>query len=249
MGEKEQNRFYTSISENYSEIFPYKPMQLKFVKSEIGDLKYCTVLDIGCATGELAFQLANEGAEVIGIDLNEDLLSQAKLKIDGSDLIFQKVDMLELENDFKPNQFDSVLCFGNTLVHLPSEYLIRKMLDGVFSILKTGGTFLLQILNYNYILGEQVSELPIIETGNIRFIRKYSFEDFPMIRFKTDLLIKKSDEIISNETMLLALKSTQLKSLLLESGFSDIEMYSNFKKESFGGQHLPLVVSCTKIRN
>ena len=65
-----QNEFYTSISKYYSEIFPYQPVQLQFVKSRVGDLHGKNILDIGCATGELAFQLANAGATVTGIDLN-----------------------------------------------------------------------------------------------------------------------------------------------------------------------------------
>ena len=63
----EQNNFYTSISKYYSEIFPYTPMQLKFVKNSLGGLEEKQILDIGCATGELAFNLAMEGANVVGI--------------------------------------------------------------------------------------------------------------------------------------------------------------------------------------
>ena len=55
-------------------------------------------------------------------------------------------------------------CFGNTLVHLQSIELMGKMLKGVFAVLKPGGHFLLQILNYDFILDEQVSELPLIDS-------------------------------------------------------------------------------------
>jgi SAM-dependent methyltransferase len=155
--------------------------------------------------------------------------------------------MLELANDFHPAEFDTVLCFGNTLVHLQSAELIQKMLAGVSYVLKPGGHFLLQILNYDYIVGEQVSELPVIESENIKFIRKYIFdENSPLVRFQTDLVLKKENTTISNETFLLALKSRQLKELLEQTGFSGIEWFSNFKKEPFGGNHLPLVLSCRK---
>ena len=243
----EQNRFYTTISKYYSEIFPFQPMQLQFVKSGAGGLAGKRILDIGCATGELAFQLANKGAEVIGIDLNEDLLQRAKSNKINHSLHFQKGNMLNLETDFQQGQFDVVLCFGNTLVHLPSAKLIRQMLDGVYKILKNGGQFLLQILNYDYILDEQVSVLPVIETENIRFIRKYVIEEIsPLIRFQTQLQIKKDEQIVSNETSLFALKSAQLIKLLKEAGFSEIELFSNFKKDAFGGKHLPLVLSSNK---
>ena len=55
-----QNQFYTSISKYYSEIFPYKPMQLQYVKKRVGELTEKKILDIGCATGELAFNLVKE---------------------------------------------------------------------------------------------------------------------------------------------------------------------------------------------
>jgi 2-polyprenyl-3-methyl-5-hydroxy-6-metoxy-1,4-benzoquinol methylase len=219
------------------------------------------ILDIGCATGELAFQLANNGAKVTGIDLNEDLLNQA---IGCSDFRiaakfnrgmetatpnpkFQTGNMLELETDFQPAQFDVVLCFGNTLVHLQTQELMQQMLHGVFSVLKPGGRFLLQILNYDYIFGDKVSELPIIETENIRFIRKYKFdENSPLIRFQTELFLKMENKTIANETQLFALKSEELIELLQTFGFSEMEFFSNFKAEPFGGKHLPLVVSVAK---
>lgn len=243
----EQNQFYTSISKYYSEIFPYNPMQLQFVKNGVGDLNKKQILDIGCATGELAFRIAENCADVIGIDLNEDLLRQAKRDKIHSRLKFQTGNMIELENDFQPHQFDAVLCFGNTLVHLPTTDLIGKMLKGVFSVLKPGGKFLMQILNYDYILEDQVTELPLIETDNIKFVRKYKIEkNSPLIRFQTDLHIKKEDKIISNETSLLVLKSAELTHLLKSAGFKEIELFSNFKKDSFGGKHLPLVISAVK---
>ncbi len=253
-----QNKFYTSISEYYSEIFPYNPMQLQFVKNCIGKLNEKQILDIGCATGELAFNLANEGAIVTGIDLNSDLLKQAtgwsgfqtadlNREMEFATPKFQKGNMLELENDFKTGQFDAVLCFGNTLVHLQTTRLIQQMLEGVKKVLKPSGQFLIQILNYDYILGEQISELPLIETENIKFVRNYKFKkDSHLIQFQTNLYLKKSGQIVSNETSLFAIRSKELTDLLRNADFKNIELFSNFKKEKFGGEHLPLVVQCNK---
>lgn len=242
-----QNKFYSTISKYYAEIFPYNPAQLQFVTDNAGDLTGKQVLDIGCATGELAFQLAKSGADVTGIDLNEDLLQQAKAGKVHPNLIFQKGDMLELQNDFQPKSFDTVICFGNTLVHLPSQEIISEMLRGVYAVLKPGGIFKVQILNYDYILSEPVSKLPLIETENIKFIRFYRFaENSPLIVFQTELHLKKEGEVIFNETPLLALKSKELKNLLEHAGFELVELFANFKKEPFGGKHLPLVCKAEK---
>ncbi len=223
-------------------------MQLQFVKNNIGSLSEKQILDIGCATGELAFNLAKEGAKVTGIDLNEDLLKQAINTNKHSNLQFQTGNMVDLETDFQAQQFDAVLCFGNTLVHLPTVELIQQMIKGVKSVLKPGGLFLMQILNYDYILKKQLSELPLIETENIRFIRNYKFNvNSPILHFQTNLHIKKDKLIVSNETSLLALQSSALTSLVKKSGFKKIELYSNFKQSPFGGSHIPLILKATII--
>lgn len=244
-----QNEFYSSISKHYHEIFPYNPAQLKFVDRNCGGLAGKKILDIGCATGELAFQLAIAGAEVTGIDLNDDLLHQAKSEKQHPKLTFQKGDMIKLEEYFNTRQFDAVLCFGNTLVHLPSAGHVKTMLSGVRHVLKPGGLFLLQILNYDYILSEPVTELPVIETGTIKFIRKYRMEPGnQLIGFKTELHLKKEGKVISNKTPLLPLRSQELTDLLQEAGFENSSLYSNFKEEEFGGKHLPLVMTAKNLR-
>lgn len=247
MKSENQNKFYTSISKYYSEIFPFNPAQLNFVKNRAEELAGKQILDIGCATGELAYQLANEGANVTGIDLNEDLLKQAKENRAHPNCYFLFGNMLNLKTDFEPGQFDVVLCFGNTLVHLEDQKQIKLMLEGVYSVLKPGGYFLLQILNYDYILDEQVFELPIIETDTVKFVRKYLFkENSGQIIFQTDLHLMMENQVISNETELLSLKSKDLKDLLIQENFREIKFYSSFKIEPFGGRHLPLVASCLK---
>ncbi len=242
-----QNKFYSSISEYYSEIFPFNPAQLKFVEKSADTLPARSILDIGCATGELASRLAEAGARVTGIDLNEDLLVQAKKRKVHSGAHFQKGDMLRLKDDFLSGSFDMVICFGNTLVHLPTHELVQQMTDSVFSILKPSGIFLLQILNYDYIFSEKLTNLPTIETEKIKFVRNYHFEkNSSLVRFQTDLHLKNEEVVISNETTLLGLRSDELNKILQTSGFKQIAFYSNFAEGEFGGKHLPLVAKAQK---
>lgn len=242
-----QNRFYSSISRYYSEIFPFNSLQLSFVKTELGPIHKQSILDIGCATGELSFALANEGALVTGIDLNEELLDQAIRQNKHRNALYQAGNMLHVSETFKEQSFDSVLCFGNTLVHLQNKEDMQHMIDSVYEVLQPGGKFLLQILNYDYILSSRLSELPLIEGPNIKFIRSYEFpKDSDLIDFKTSLQIKTVNKTLENDTTLYALKSNDLRQLLQSAGFKEIGFFANFKRESFGGNHLPMVVSCTK---
>ena len=64
----EQNQFYTSISKYYSEIFPYNPMQLQFVRNIVGKLN-------GKQMGAESMLLSND-------DIIEVATTQLKFKID-----------------------------------------------------------------------------------------------------------------------------------------------------------------------
>lgn len=48
--------------------------------AELPPLAGCTVLDLGCAVGDVAAELAARGARVIGVDANEELLRAARAR-------------------------------------------------------------------------------------------------------------------------------------------------------------------------
>ena len=71
---------YDILAENYSELFPLDPARTDFVlksAAESSKGRAPLILDLGCATGDLDFELAAEGADVTGIDLNEKMISIA----------------------------------------------------------------------------------------------------------------------------------------------------------------------------
>ncbi len=241
------NKFYTSISKHYSEIFPYNPSQLGFVEKHLQSLEDKRILDVGCATGQLAFELAESGANVTGIDLNDHLLAVAREGIPQPNLSFEAMNMLELSDHFQNDSFEAVLCFGNTLVHLQELKEMKQFFSEVSKVLRDGGYFLVQMLNYDHILEDQITELPLIENEMFRFERRYGFiPKSRLVNFNTDLFLKSEDEKISNQTQLFALKSRELEHLLGQEGFSDIHLFAGFTGNPFGGKHLPLVLSCRK---
>ena len=245
----EQEKFYTSISEYYSDLFPFNPDQMNFVREISGGLDKMHILDLGCGTGELAFRLAENGAQVTAIDLNESFISRAGERNNHEIAEFRVADMMHAGQLFVPGSFDTVLCFGNTLVHLSDQDQISRLVADVFRLLKPGGAFLIQILNYDYILDARPEKLPVIENSRLKFVRYYLYnQDSEYIRFKTVLTLKEGRmEPVENETSLLPLKSSDLNRILNENGFSEIRFFSGFTMGPFGGNHLPMVVSCRKL--
>jgi glycine/sarcosine N-methyltransferase len=239
----DQDHFYSSIAKYYSLIFPFNKAQSSFVENEMGSLTGKSILDVGCGTGELAYVLAQKGAFVKAVDLNDALLREARKYRSHDNLVYCNANMLHIASLFERTSFDSVICFGNTLVHLLNHRQTGEFFSGVKSVLKPGGIFFLQILHYDYIFQEMVDTLPYIENDAVKFERNYRFiAGSREIRFITRLTIKMTGEVIENETSLLGTGVNELMELMTMHELSDIRMYADFQKTPFGGRHLPLVI-------
>ena len=238
--------FYKSISKSYDNIFPLKAGMVNYVLDSISDYSSCRLLDIGCATGHMAGAIGAKGVEVIGIDLDSEMIKYAAKNFQEDNISFQVMDMLKIEEKLGNNSFDIVTCFGNTLVHLTNEEEIFEALKNMKAVLKAKGKLLIQILNYQYILDKSIRELPIIENEYIRFERFYSeqIRDERLI-FETRLTIKDTGEIISNEIYLYPLLEKQLNTYLEKLGFRNIRFYKNFNREPASYNHLPLVLEAS----
>lgn len=234
--------FYSSIAEQYDFIFPFNPVQKGFVEHSLSDpLGEKHVLDIGCGTGNLTIELSHLFKTVAGIDLDPAMIHAAKQKSGQPD--FYCRNMLKISEDFSENTFDAVICFGNTLVHLDGTDRIGSFFSHVRKVLKPGGKFLLQIINYNRILDHQVDCLPTIENETIKFERLYHYQEKThRISFDTRLTIKATGEMLENSVDLYPLVQNELKELLENNGFETVHLFGNFKKEVLTDNSIPLVI-------
>jgi SAM-dependent methyltransferase len=74
-----------------------------------------SVLDAGCGTGRVAVELARRGIEVLGVDLDPDMLAAARAK--APPLRWVRADLAELD---LPDRFDVVLLAGNVVPYVPA---------------------------------------------------------------------------------------------------------------------------------
>lgn len=75
-----------------------------------------TVLDAGCGTGRVAIELNRRGHAVIGVDLDEAMLEQARAK--APDLAWVQADLADPGLDFGQS-FDVIVMAGNVLIFVP----------------------------------------------------------------------------------------------------------------------------------
>lgn len=72
-----------------------------------------SVLDAGCGTGRIARELARRGVEIVGVDLDADMLSTARRK--APELEWHHVDLAAIDLG---RVFDVVLLAGNVMIFL-----------------------------------------------------------------------------------------------------------------------------------
>jgi ubiquinone/menaquinone biosynthesis C-methylase UbiE len=242
--------FYSSIGRYYDYIFPYNPVKKQFARSFLKAPDKSNILDIGCGTGDLAMDLADDGNEVYAIDADQEMIKQAIQKKASMALdqypVFRDLDMKRISKFFCKHKFDCITCFGNTLVHLQDEKEIADFLKASFNVLAENGVLLIQILNYEYILRDKIDELPVIENDTVRFNRYYEQTDNNHLDFVTYLTIKEDQSALKNRIKLYPITKQRLIQLLHESGFGNIQLYGDFKKNPFNENALPLLIRAVK---
>lgn len=103
------------------------------------------ILDIGCGTGNFSIKLAKRGCKVVGIDISQAMLEEArkKTKKNNLDINFQKGNALNL--DFADNSFDSV--FSMTAIEFIED--LEKAFKEMKRVVKPGGKIMLGTIRKN----------------------------------------------------------------------------------------------------
>ena len=125
--------------------------EVRFLIDELGLKAGDRVLDIGCGTGRHALGLAEEKMAVTGIDLSHDMLGVARRMAGerGLDITFIEGDASQVRLDEK---FDHAICICEGAFGLfeegmePFQYSL-DILKNVNGMLKSGGKFLMTVLN------------------------------------------------------------------------------------------------------
>ena len=237
--------FYESIAKVYDYIFPKNRKQLEFIESIEKIKNKEKILDIGCATGNLTELLGERTENVIGIDLDRELIKEAKLK--NPRLIFENMNMLEIDKSFEENNFARIVSFGNTLVHLDNIGEIKVFFEKVYKLLKKEGYFIVQIINYDRVIDKNMKSLPTIDNEKIEFIRDYNYHfNTGKVDFITKLTIKEEKIEIKNNIKLLAIRKNEIEKILLDLKFKNIEFYGSFIGEKLSENSEALIFKAQK---
>lgn len=124
-------------------------------------------LDFGCGTGRSARFLRNLGLEVVGVDISQAMLDQARA-LDPSGEYYLVHD--SVVGEFAPGSFDVILA-AFTFDNIPTDGAKADALSGLRTLLAAGGSLLLVVSSPAIYVNEWAS---------------FSTRDFPENRYALD---------------------------------------------------------------
>lgn len=165
---------YRTIASEYSHLFPSSPEKFRAIETQLAAIGARDLLDIGCASGEFTRQIAAPGRTVTGLDLDEEMIREARLQ-SGTlrDLSFVRAEMTGFLQKSPPGSRDALLCLGNTLAYAGGCEELEQFLTQAARVLRPGGYLAVQILNYSNPAIRPGFVFPLLETPRISFSRRY----------------------------------------------------------------------------
>jgi len=144
---KSEKKYYSKMKPlpgkiiNLEEQSFFRLVNVKF-KKMIGNVKGKKILDVGCGRGDLSLYLAQQGANVIGIDLSNNHIDLCKTRANDLNLKVNFMVMNAQVPDFEDNVFDIIV--GSRIIHhLPDIELFtrecKRLLTDVMIAQKTFG--------------------------------------------------------------------------------------------------------------
>lgn len=238
--------FYERLSKYYDIVFKTGDAQLELIESLLP--MGSRLLDIGSGTGTYTIPLAKKGYQVVALDNDQSMIDRLRDKADAFDLMVESFarDMLGLD-DLIEDEYDGALCIGNTLPHLNDMNEVERFLEIVFRKLSAGGVFVIQTVNYDRVYKHNVTKLPLIERpeSGVVFDRSYEMIEDGRIKFIGKLKMPDGTESEAS-TVLLGITCEMLLNALRGAGFSKVETYGSFKRESWSDETFATVVVATK---
>jgi len=215
--------FYSDFAGSYEEIFPFREEAAAFLDHWLPE--HGRILDVGCGTGRYCRHLEGTGRRTVGIDLDPGMIEEAQRLHPAGDFRIMGMEEIGL---LSHGGYDGVFCIGNVLPHLAADSLDGFLAD-VHALLRPGGVWLFQTVNFDPILEFDEYVFPPIRPGDGSLVLRRIYRDITPRRlvFAT-ILERDGEEIFSGETELQPCTSDDLDTRHRAAGFQQLAHVSDW---------------------
>jgi SAM-dependent methyltransferase len=177
------------------------------------------VLDVPCGHGRIANRLAERGARVTGVDADAFFLSRAQEDAAerGVEVEYVQADMRELP---WTERFDAVVNWFTSFGYFDDEGN-RAWLEAVRRTLKPGGRLAIDVHSRDVFM-RNLGSAAVIERDGDLVVDRHRF-DVETGRAHTERWIVRAGTVRKTEYSVRFYTFTELRSLLLDAGFSSVE--------------------------
>jgi SAM-dependent methyltransferase len=226
---------YDEIATIYQQIFPVNQAFLQFIPAFITK-KPSSILDLGCGPGDYVDEFTRQGHLATGIDSSAQMIAWAQAHNQGS---FFHLSFTEIQN--LKGRFDCIYCIGNSLSYLLHE-ASEKFFHAVFDLLEPGGSFILQLVNWDTYRLQGSMKFPIQHLADGRiFHRAYEAHPGDTVLFKTEIQ-KDGQTLQAWADHLYPRYADSLPDEIATSGLAVSGVYGDFKRNPFHAASSPALI-------
>jgi SAM-dependent methyltransferase len=213
----------------------------RFYDSKIGS-QPLRVLDLGCGTGLLARQLADQGHGLTGLDPAAAMIDWARAQ-DSAGRIAWHVGTIE---DLPPDaRFDVVVMTGHAFQCLTTDAVVRATMAAVRGRLAPGGRFMFESRNPLARAWERWTpdDVDVVQdaAGNpVRVFTEILAADGRIVTFRSHCVFP-DGEFLSDSTLLF-LPRAEITRHLTEAGFTRMEMFGDWDGSAMADESPEIIV-------
>jgi len=196
-----------------------------------------SIIDFGCGPGLYTSRFAKTGAKVTGVDFSRNSLEYAKKEAARNNLNINYIycDYLKFDSSEKYDLITMIMCDYTALSPMQ-----RKKLLGIFrSLLKPGGSIILDVYSYNYY--NEYQENSTYDFNHLNkfwspddyycFVNTFKYDMEKLILEKYTIIEEKGKRVIYNWFQCFSVDS--IKSEFAESGLRVTDIFSDVAGKGF----------------
>ncbi len=186
------------------------------------------VADVASGTGFNAINLAQSGLVVTATDGSENMLAKTRENAKQMGVSFghtQVADWVKYDKQVGKEQFDALICLGNSFTHLFEHEARRDAMEAFFNALRPGGMVIIDHRNYDSMLDNGYS------SKHQHYYTGKGVDAYPaeLNRYLARFEYKFPDGAVFQLNMY-PLRQDYLSHLLEDAGFINVDRYGDFTK-------------------
>ncbi|QUO33371.1 class I SAM-dependent methyltransferase [Faecalicatena sp. Marseille-Q4148] len=227
---------FAAVYDTFMDNIPYEEWAAYIRKRLVQyDIRDGLLLDLGCGTGTLTEIMAQNGYDMIGVDVSEEMLEIAMDKriASGHDILYLLQDMREFE---LYGTVRAVISVCDSLNYITEEEELCEVFRLVNNYLDPGGIFIFDF-NTTYKYRELLGDRTIAESREeCSFIwDNYYYEEEKINEYELSLFIREEEDLYRRYQETHYQKAYELetmKELLGKAGLEFVTAYEAFTEEA-----------------